>query len=122
MNVRRFMLRLAVGLLCFAVGWASAVLLGVAAPRRAEVRRVTHVEIIPHVAVPHVAIPHVDVPPPPMPFKSGCRAPKLRHAHEWHDVPRLDEFETMPMLPQLDERTAPLPPPPPPARPRRGVN
>ena len=117
MNVRRFVLRLAVGLLCFAVGWASAVLLGVAAPRRAEVRRFTHVEI-----VPHVAVPHVDVPPPPMPFKSGCRAPKIRHAYEWHDAPRLEEFETMPMLPQLDEHLAPLPPPRPPARPRRGVN
>jgi len=117
MNVRRFVLRLAVGLLCFAVGWASAVLLGVAAPRRAEVRRVTHVEIVPHVAMPHFPVPHV--PPPPMPFESGCRAPKLRHAHEWHDVPRLDEFETMPMLPQIDELPAPLPPP---ARLRRGVN
>ena len=114
MNVRRFVLRLAVGLLCFAVGWASAALLGVAAPRRVEVRRVTRVELIPHVTAP-------DVPPPPMPFKSGCRAPKVRHAHEWHDVPRLEEFETMPMLPQLDEDLAP-PPPPPPARPRRGVN
>ena len=115
MNVRRFVLRLAVGLLCFAVGWACATLLGVAAPRRAEIRRTTRIEIVPHMAAP-------DMPPaPPMPFKSGCRAPRVRHAHEWHDVPRLEEFETMPMLPQLDELPAP-PPPPPPARARRNVN
>lgn len=112
MNAKRFVLRLAVGLLCFAVGWACAALLGVAAPRRAEVRRGARVEIVPHVAVP-------DAPPPPMPFKSGCRAPKLRHAHEWRDAPRLEEFETMPMLPRLDEH--PAPPPPPPARPHRGA-
>ena len=111
MNVRRFALRLAVGLLCFTVGWACAMLLGVAAPRRAEIRRATHIDIVPHMAAP-------DMPPPPMPFKSGCRAPRVRHAHEWHDVPRLEEFETMPMLPQLDELPAP-PPPPAPVRPRR---
>ena len=113
MNAKRFVLRLAVGLLCFSVGWACAALLGVAAPRRAEMRRETRVVVVPHVEMP-------DAPPPPRAHITGCYAPKLRHAHEWHDVPRLEEFETMPMLPQRDEHLAP--PPPPPARPRRGVN
>lgn len=113
MNVRRFGLRLAVGLLCFAVGWACAMLLGVASPRRAEVRRTTRVVIVPHAEVPDM---------PPVPHVTGCYARKMRHAHEWKDAPRHEEFETLPMLPQLDEHAAPLPPPPPPARSRRNAN
>jgi len=116
MNVRRFVLRLAVGLLCFVVGWASAMLLGIAAPRRAESPRAVRFEVV----VPHVEVPDIEMPPPRFEFEAPCGRKGMRHSHEWHDVPRLEEFETMPMLPQLDEHLAP--PPPPPAMPRRSAN
>jgi hypothetical protein len=105
MNVRRFMLRLAVGLLCFAVGWASAVLLG--ATRGA------------HTYAPHrmrtelIFVPHIDPPPPPrfeMPPGPSCRVKsRARHAHEWRDVPRVEEFEL-----KVEMHEPPRPP-----RPRR---
>ena len=106
MNVRRFMLRLAVGLLCFAVGWASAVLLG--STRRAhtvESRRVrTELIIVPH--TDPVTPPHFEMPPAG-PSCGGRLSP--RHAHEWHDVPRPEEF-----APRFE-----APPPPPRPKPHR---
>ena len=116
MNVRRFVLRVAVGVLCFLVGWGAAALLGVAAPRRAQAPRAVSFELV----MPHVEVPHVAPPPPPVfELSPPCGAMKMRHAHEWEELRQLEE-EEMPPLPEL-ERLAP-PPPPAPARPRRGVN
>jgi hypothetical protein len=114
MNVRRFVLRLAVGVLCFLVGWGVAALLGVAAPRPAEVPRAVRLELV----VPHVEVPHIARPLPPR-FELGppCGKAKMRHAHEWEELRQLEELE-MPPLPELER----LAPPPPPVRLRRGVN
>ena len=108
MRARRFLLRLTVSLLCFALGWVSALLLGAtSAWERAATPRYGHAEFV---------VPHFDPPPPPR-FEMPPAGPSCRgrmsphHAHEWHDVPSLQEFDT---------RFA-LPPPPPPPRPRRTV-
>ena len=109
MRARRFLLRLTVGLLCFALGWASALLLGpTSAWDRATTPRRGHVEFI---------LPHFDPPPPPRfelpPAGPSCRGTlRARHAHEWQDVPRLEEFE-------LRFEVPPLPPPPRPRRPEK---
>jgi hypothetical protein len=108
MIARRFLLRLTVGLLCFALGWASALLLGAtSAWEQAATPRVRQV----HVVVPHFEL-HFDPPPPPrfeMPPGPSCRGKfRPRHAHEWHDVPRAEESELRFEVP-----------PPPPPRPRR---
>jgi hypothetical protein len=96
MNFRRFVLRLAVGLLCFSVGWASAVLLG--ATRRARTYAPRHVR------TELIVVPHFEPPAGP-----SCRERmRPRHAHEWHDMRRLEEFEMRFEIP-----------PPPPPRPRR---
>jgi hypothetical protein len=103
MNVRRFVLRLAVGLLCFAVGWASAVLLGATRGAHTSTPRQVRTELI--------LVPHFEAPPPPRfempPLGPSCRGKfRARHAHEWHDVPRVEEFE-------LRFEAPPLPPPKP---------
>ncbi|HEY9283605.1 MAG TPA: hypothetical protein VIP46_09130 [Pyrinomonadaceae bacterium] len=105
MNVRRFVLRLAVGLLCFAAGLASAALLGATRGAHTYAPHRVHTELI--------VVPHVDPPPPPRfempPAGPSCRGRlRARHTHEWRDVPRLEEFE-------LNFEV----PPPPPPRPRR---
>ena len=103
MKARRFLLRLTVGLLCFALGWASALLVGASRAREhAATPRFRHVELV---------VPHIEAPPPPrfeMPPGPSCRGKfRRRHAHEWHDVPRAEEFELKFEVP------------PPPPRPRR---
>jgi hypothetical protein len=105
MNVRRFALRLAVGLLCFALGWASALLPGASDGRgRISATRRGHTEFfVPHVGAPP---PRFDVAPDgPLWCNQRVRA---RHAHEWRDVPRAEEFELRFEVP-----------PPPPRRPER---
>ena len=106
MNARRFVLRLAVGLLCFAVGWASAALLGATRGADTHTPRRVHAELI--------VVPHIDPPPPPRfempPAGPSCRGKfRARHAHEWGDATRLEDFELR----------FEVPPPPPPPRPRR---
>ena len=102
MRARRFLLRLTVGLLCFALGWASALLLGVA--------EFTERDVTPRF---EFVVPHSEAPPPPrfeMPPGPSCRKQfRARHAHEWHDVPRAEEFELR----------FEAPPPPPRPKPRR---
>lgn len=107
MRARRFVLRLTVGLLCFVLGLASAVLLGATSAweRAAAPPRHRHVELF---------VPHVEAPPPPRfempPAGPSCRGRlRARHAHEWHDVPRAEEFELR----------FEVPPPPRPRRPER---
>jgi hypothetical protein len=91
------------------------VLLGVAAPRRAEVIRRERVRVV----VPHVEVPDIEMPPPRYEFEPPCGLKGMRHSHEWRDLPHLEELETMRM--ELEEHLAPPPPPPPaPARLRRG--
>ena len=90
MNVRRFVLRLAVGLLCFSVGWASAVLLGATGGAPAYAPRRVQAELI--------VVPHVDPPPPPRfempPAGPSCRGKsRASHAHEWGDARRPGDFE-----------------------------
>ena len=106
MNVRRFVLRLAVGLLCFAVGWASVVLLGAARGAHTVAPRVVRTEMI--------VVPRFELHPPPRfempPAGPSCRGKsRARHEHEWGDAPRLEDFELR----------FEVPPPPPPPRPRR---
>ena len=101
MEARRFLLRLTVGLLCFALGWASALLLGATELR--VTRHTRYRPVAPHAAAP--APPRFELPPAGPSCRGKLRA---RHAHEWHDVPRAEEVELM-----FEE----LPPPPP--RPRR---
>lgn len=69
MNVKRFVLRLAVGLLCFAVGWASAVLLGATRDARTYAPHRMHTELI--------FVTPVAPPPPP---RSALPPPDL-HLH-----------------------------------------
>ena len=108
MRARRFLLRLTVGLLCFALGWASALLLGATSVwDRAATPRYRRVELV---------APHFDPPPPPPRFETppagpSCRGRmRARHAHEWHEVPRVEEFDLRIEVP---------PPPPRPRRPER---
>ena len=106
MNVRRFVPRLAVGMLCFAVGWSSAALLGATSGARTYTPRRVDTELI--------IAPHLDPPPPPRfempPPGPSCRGKmRARHAHEWGDMPRPEEFELR----------FEVPPPPPRPRPRR---
>ena len=88
MRARRFLLRLTVGLLCFALGWASALLLGATSASERRAMRNRGYELI---------VPHFDPPPPPrfeMPPGPSCRGKfRARHAHEWDDAPRAEEFE-----------------------------
>jgi hypothetical protein len=108
MRARRFVPRLTVGLLCFVLGWASALLLGATGARESAVTpRYEHVELF---------VPQVEAPPPPRfempPAGPSCRGKlRARHAHEWHDVPRAEEFEL--------RFEVPPPPPPKPRRPER---
>jgi hypothetical protein len=105
MKAGRFLLRLTTGLLCFALGWASALLLGAAgAGGRDAARRYGHVEIV---------VPHFEPPPPPRsempPLPKGGRACRVRvrpeHAHEWRDLKPGEDFGLA--------AESPLPPPKP---------
>ena len=79
MTARRFLLRLTTGLLCFALGWASALLLG--ATGASSLRATRRHELV---------VPHFDVPP----AGPSCRAKtRARHTHEWDGVSRAEEFE-----------------------------
>ena len=90
MKARRFLLRLTAGLFCFALGWASALLLGATAATELRTTHRMRYEFV---------VPHFDPPPPPPRFEMppagpSCRGKlRARHAHEWHDVPRVEEFE-----------------------------
>jgi hypothetical protein len=120
MNVRRFGLRLMVGLLCFVLGWASAVLLGASRVVRRDAPAPAQFEFY---------VPHFAAPPPPRfefghPRRHGCEAWRVRPAYEWHTLephepPRGEDFEHY-FDEEYDHAHPPAPPAPPaPPRPRR---
>jgi hypothetical protein len=92
MNTRRFVLRLAVAVITFLIGWTAATLFGATRPASyvtTPVRRV-------------VIVRDYEVSPPRF-ERAPCGSYEMRHAFEWRED-RAGVFE------------APIPPPPPPSR------
>jgi hypothetical protein len=92
MNTRRFVLRLAVAIVTFLVGWTAATLFGATRPATSTPAY--------FVASPRVVVVRDYEVPPPRFERAPCGTYEMRHAFEWR-VGHVEDFD------------APVPPPPP---------
>ncbi|MDT7602439.1 MAG: hypothetical protein QOF61_436 [Acidobacteriota bacterium] len=91
MNTRRFVLRLAVAVITFLIGWTAATLFGATRRQHDAPTPVRRVVVVRNYEVAPPRFEHSPLPP--------CGSDAMRHAFAWREM-HADEFD------------APAPPPP----------